>query len=326
MKKTIWLIGLCSIICGSLLGQRVARPELAVVDFSTNITNDKIKSDAKIVKSIVESRLSNSGKFRMITRDKLDELLKNQKIQASAISSDENIKKLQLTNVGYIVTGSINATDNKYVIVISVISVSDGQIRSKDSIMGSSSEALYNGTTALIDDFLAGMATRDDRIISNRNYKIGDFGRGGGIIFYDKGNFSDGWQYLEAAPVEREFNAKWGAKGQNINTRTGVGSGRENTKRIVEELNKLGETGNAAQECSIMSFNGLNDWFLPSKDELDWMYKNLKWQGKGDFSNSFYWSSSQSSTSAAWYQGFRSGNQDNGSKNNEYKVRPIRAF
>lgn len=34
------------------------------------------------------------------------------------------------------------------------------------------------------------------------DYKIGDEGPAGGIIFYDKGEYSDGWRYLEAAPAD----------------------------------------------------------------------------------------------------------------------------
>ena len=35
-----------------------------------------------------------------------------------------------------------------------------------------------------------------------KEYKIGDTGPAGGIIFYDKGSKTDGWRYLEAAPAD----------------------------------------------------------------------------------------------------------------------------
>jgi hypothetical protein len=94
-------------------------------------------------------------------------------------------------------------------------------------------------------------------------YKIRDRGPAGGYVFYDKGNASDGWQYLEAAPVETEFKADWGGykvletkdkHGQNQieyisveNTDTVVGSGKYNTELIVKRLQELGETERAAQ-------------------------------------------------------------------------------
>lgn len=36
-------------------------------------------------------------------------------------------------------------------------------------------------------------------------YAIGDTGPAGGIVFYDKGEVTDGWRYLEAAPAEKSL-------------------------------------------------------------------------------------------------------------------------
>jgi len=159
-------------------------------------------------------------------------------------------------------------------------------------------------------------------------YKIGDTGPGGGIIFFDRGFVRDGWRYLEAAPVRTEFTASWGAYGKDVTqTVTGVGFGKQNTENIVNYLKSLRENNKAAQLCDSLTVNGYGDWFLPSKDELDLMYKNLKQRGLGDFSNNYYWSSSQYFSYNSWYQNFHDGSQSvNYYKGNSLLVRAIRAF
>jgi hypothetical protein len=42
----------------------------------------------------------------------------------------------------------------------------------------------------------------------NGTYSLRDIGPAGGYIFYDKGSYSDGWRYLEAAPVSTEWMNK----------------------------------------------------------------------------------------------------------------------
>jgi len=166
-------------------------------------------------------------------------------------------------------------------------------------------------------------------------YSIGDTGPAGGIIFYDKGVFADGWRYLEAAPESTEFRTEWGADGQNVaGTDMSVGSGRRNTQLIVEHLNSTGESNGAAQICAAMDINGFTDWFLPSKDELNLMHINLGQKGLGGFKTvndrtiwtHIYWSSSQFSTSIAWHQNFNSGTQDIDNKVNVSSVRAVRVF
>jgi hypothetical protein len=156
-------------------------------------------------------------------------------------------------------------------------------------------------------------------------YKPGDTGPAGGWVFYDKGSYSDGWRYLEAAPHD-VGEASWGGGIDAAGTETAVGSGRRNTQLIPEALQRAGETGKAAQLCADFAAEGFKDWFLPSKDELDLMYKNLKSKGLGSFKQSQYWASSEENPSYAWFQRFSDGFQDYSLKFNTGLVRAVRAF
>ncbi len=155
-------------------------------------------------------------------------------------------------------------------------------------------------------------------------YKIGDKGPAGGLIFYDKGSVSDGWRYLEAMPVDTHTNMQWNnGNDTDIKTGTAVGAGRVYTEAIVAAQ---GKGSYAAQICADLVLGAYDDWFLPSKDELDLMYKNLKKDGLGGFASADYWSSSENATMDAWFQYFGNGGQGNGSKGYGRWVRAIRAF
>jgi len=167
---------------------------------------------------------------------------------------------------------------------------------------------------------------------SAKKYKIGDCGPAGGIIFYKKWNKSDGWQYLEAAPSDLQ-NAKSGMSSiSDIHGyKTETGCGKRNTEIIIATLNKKGESGKAAQLCKAYSLNGYNDWFLPSRDELNLLYVNLWKKNLGGFSYDWYLSSSRLDGSRGYYgaciQSFSDGSQSSSSfLDNMYCVRPIRAF
>ncbi|MDL2229176.1 DUF1566 domain-containing protein [Treponema sp. OttesenSCG-928-L16] len=340
MKRVIFLFPLLLVVSVvSNLQAQQALPRLAVVEFSTNSGAEKVKQDAVTVRNLVESRMIATGKYQIITRDEIDKLLANQQIQISSISSSENIKKLQLQNINYLVTGSVDAMGSSYAVTVKILDVSTGQFsHSENEFMGGEARELYTGVTALAAKFTAGMASSGERVVqteqpaapataSGKVYKIGDFGPAGGIVFYDKGIFSNGWRYLEAAPLETEFTAQWGAYQKDVSgTIVAVGGGKRNTQLIVEFLRRQGENGRAAQLCEDLSFDGFSDWFLPSKDELNLMYQNLKTKGLGGFSDSLYWSSSQNNIDTAWCQRFSNGIQGSGNKDITGCVRAVRAF
>ena len=177
----------------------------------------------------------------------------------------------------------------------------------------------------------------------NSTYDLRDIGPAGGYIFYDKGSYSNGWRYLEAAPASTEWTGKqWGSYGTWIRgTETGIGTGQSNTTKIVTWLNSHSETDRATQLCNALVYGGYSDWFLPSADELDLIYNNLFLFGVGGFEGeiiALYWGSSESNEDYipdnviygnayyAWAQDFSDGDKGYDHKNNAYRVRAVRAF
>lgn len=152
----------------------------------------------------------------------------------------------------------------------------------------------------------------------NPGYKVGQ-NFGGGIIFYID---SSGQHGLIAAPSDQSTSAKWGCSGIKISgIATGIGSGKANTKSIVKECK---EAGIPARICDDLVLNGFSDWFLPSKDELNLMYRHRK--VIGGFANSPYWSSSQFNPFYAWLVYFLNGYEVYTDIFYAYHVRAIRAF
>lgn len=145
-----------------------------------------------------------------------------------------------------------------------------------------------------------------------KEHKIGDIGPGGGIIFYDKGEFF-------------------------------IGSGKANTIKIISAIGDdyivygvetpevaIRDYNYAAKACSFANkeciHTRIHDWFLPSKDELNLMYEFFKNKTFGSFEKEWYWSSSEKDEEKAWQQNFRTGEQSVCRRTAISRVRPIRAF
>ncbi len=212
-------------------------------------------------------------------------------------------------------------------------------------------------------------ATGEHSYVNYRCSECGIWGKGpaGGYVFYDcdadndSGNADGlkssecGWRYLEAAPSDLSSSYIFGfymidngryLDNEKVGTEKAIGSGKANTEALVEAM---GETAYvdyrgsekdvyAAKACADYSITAegvvYDDWFLPSKDELNLMYVNLKENGLGfspDKRNrfGFYWSSSEMGSDDVWCQYFGDGDQSTSGRSyifDDYKVRPIRAF
>lgn len=159
---------------------------------------------------------------------------------------------------------------------------------------------------------------------------VGDIGPGGGTVFYAASSPQSWGQYLEAAPASwaggsKEPSAPWCAAATlpNLSSAgTDIGAGAANTAMIVKECGD----SSAASKAAAYQGGGLAGWFLPSKDELDALWKIT--DGGDVRDTDIYWSSSQSGDNAglAWGQSFTTGYQLDGKKTGAGLVRPVRAF
>jgi hypothetical protein len=200
-----------------------------------------------------------------------------------------------------------------------------------------------------------------------RTYALGDIGPGGGLVFlisggltYEmaektwNGNASDSaqiWTTTAAfcyasgsstANADCQSNDLYpGASGDQFASSTAseaVGMGSANTAAIEARMTagSVASSAYAAGMAGAYAGEGLTDWFLPSKDELNAMYLYSQVAGFDAATYGFsgasdlYWSSSQRASSSAifaWGQFFAKGIPDTiGKFDNAILVRPIRAF
>ncbi|MGA1312630.1 MAG: hypothetical protein ACO30L_06045 [Ilumatobacteraceae bacterium] len=201
-----------------------------------------------------------------------------------------------------------------------------------------------------------------------RRCQVGDIGPGGGLVFYDAGSTQPWGRYLEAAPAScQKSGLTWrialpGKRGtkqlpmlyptwataarQRVESKR-LGMGQVNTALVIKQHKGLPQSSldaTAAGYANSLVCGGKDDWFLPSKDELDTLYNvlavtdnDLTGNNSFGFTRGFYWTSSEYNNETAWTQlwvdgqqfdreKWMSGDQRKDGGFNPFHVRPIRAF
>ena len=179
---------------------------------------------------------------------------------------------------------------------------------------------------------------------------IGDVGPGGGVIFYYlAAGFKCGptrtanCKYLEAAPSgwsgvsdKRVTWAKLPYYDTVVNNPTSpetstaraIGWGYRNTLAIINQGNTETTTSAASLAVSYtVTVNGdiYDDWFLPSRDELQQMYDNQSSIG-GFVVGDPYWSSTEMASGTAYTYRFNTGGAVVSKNQSVVRVRPVRSF
>ena len=169
----------------------------------------------------------------------------------------------------------------------------------------------------------------------------------------------NGQQYgIVVSPKEGDLqDQQWGEFEQEIEGARSFFDGQANTQAMAEAGSEL------AKAIQSLNINGHTDWYLPARDELELVYRNLKptdnrnFRLSGDNPSSvpvgyaysidepaqtiatdfqedgeqalkptWYWSSTQYSAYNAWIQVFDDGDQGNDHKNFAFRARAVRRF
>ena len=98
--------------------------------------------------------------------------------------------------------------------------------------------------------------------------RIGSIGEDGGIIFFDKMFYSNGWRYLEVAPENLE-PTEWmeTEKNEAVGEFTdGLGYGARNTYNMIYRY------GQKSAAYKAVCYGQSDDWFLGNKKEMKILY------------------------------------------------------
>jgi hypothetical protein len=292
----------------------------------------------------------NDRVFPVVDRQQLNTIREELDFQMSGEVDDDTAQALgRMAGAQIIISGAVSKIGDLYRLRVRALSVQTAQIEGQfnrnipDSptiVALAQSRATGYGDSGGRPAASAqpGVAPAGQSAAPALTYKIGDTGPAGGFVFYDKGNNSGGWRYLEAAPEDIDRKLYAAREYIEFKVERAVGQGKSNTRIIMAEANNRGGGFDwAVQACDSLEINGFDDWFLPSRDELHYMYGNLHLRGLGDFKNETYWSStfingiweyfdSNWRTSGCLGENFSNGNQNHYGYGSQFRVRACRQF
>lgn len=310
-----------------------APKKMAVATFDI-ASNAVTKEDAEAITELYISELVNTGKVTVVDRANFDKLLKEMKFQASDWSDKEKTTKLgQAANAEIIARGQILKLGSKLYLSATAVDAKSAVILSASRKPFNNIDEIFNLLSPLADEVVKGVSHKVMK------YSVGDTGPGGGIVFYvseDGFDVFDGTggvqkcNYLEVSKEEIAY-IRWCPhnNGCSVTGAQGIGHGKANTYKIIQFHSGLTMSKCAAYACYNYSTSTTKkgDWFLPTKDELNLMCKNVGSIILAGASESWHWSSSPGKMDdCALGKNFSDGGQGDCSKHGNLCVRAVRAF
>jgi TolB-like protein len=316
-----------------------------------NFTSPSDKFSGYVLDDLT-ANLVDSGKLTVVDRNEVDLIRGEFNFQFSGEVGDDSMQELgRMLGAQSIISGSLTDMGGFYRMVIRVLNVESAAVEVQhranivnDTIVAALLTGGKSGGRAGSPMRASGggpaPAARAQAVPARppaSAYSIGGAGPAGGVIFYDKGNNSGGWRYLEISPVETERTAPiYLTNRKEVVGNRRLGEGKENTRKFMVQFQREGGGINsAAWLCNELTINGFDDWYLPSLDEVLYMYNNLYLQGLGDLKTDRYWTSFVGYVNDIWerifYVDFSDGSEKNFSMiwalpDARCQVRAIRQF
>ena len=108
-------------------------------------------------------------------------------------------------------------------------------------------------------------ATVAETVFTRGECMAGTVGKGGGVIFYDKMKYSDGWRYLEVARTDMK-GTSWGRIDKQGQTQDEIGNGDRNTYSIIANF------GENTAAYVVSTYGNTEDWYLGNNKEMLLLY------------------------------------------------------
>ena len=364
-KLTLIFLSLLFIVSAVTAQETKGKPTIVVIPFDAKNIE---QNDANVLFEVFTNEIAGTGKFKVVDRTKVDFIKKQHEFQKSDWSNDEKVAKLgNALNANIVVTGQLMPFKDKIVVSFRMLDVNTMEIVTSATARVSDTSEFFDKIPEIVKKLtgeiksisttsnITTSKTESSSVSTNASttygnaYNIGDDGPGGGIIFYHSEEGFDVYEpdgsvkkchYLEVSKFDLGA-ISWCSKKPRVDccdiaTHSGLGYGKINTFKIIKSYHIGGTI--TKENCAALACHSYSttttkagDWFLPSKDELNLLYQNLReyvlLSNTANYHN--YWSSSQNySVDAAKNHNFSSVGElfDHSTKLNLFSVRAVRAF
>lgn len=311
--------------------------------------------DAEFVTGLFTSNLANLGFAEIVEKSSVDKKKKELSFKSSDCSNVNKVAELgRALNASHVATGELTKKGSNLTLTVSILDVKKATIIASHTESVKSIDAFFDKMPFFCDALIS-KAGGSKTFVSERQeiiregdipygqYKIGDEGPGGGIVFYaSKKGFKvyDGkGDAVLCHYLEMSYTAGWSywfpERIEISDLKTGLGYGKANTHKILNfDMSKwLTDESCAAYRCNAhyTSTTKAGDWWLPSKDELELIYKNQKERLIAESTYKWIWSSSDDGFSYAWGKDLEDGQTtvrftDEDESSNRGSVWAVRSF